>query len=394
MKRIHLLRAGSHTDNAGRKHDFSAAVLGDVAASYDPALHEAPLVVGHPAANRPAYGLVASLSAEPDGLYAEPTRVDPEFAELVKTGRFPKISASLYPPDNPSNPTPGRWHLRHVGFLGAQPPAVKGLKPIEFAAGDDPAAAVDIEIDFAEGAGPRPHVFGGLARMLRGLREWIVSNHDVETADRLIGNHDIEALSAEEARMRKAAAAAMRASDYADPAADPAAGGCESEATETGGPEMGDKTTEQLQAELAEAKAENERLARAAGRASVDRDVADLAESTGNVTDAERPVIAAILAVLPDGEDAASADFAEGDDGAKLSPRAGALAVLKSIAGRAKNRAGKPPIAGEIAGADRGEPPVNLAETPLDAEAQRKIARIMRAENLTFGAALNKALGG
>lgn len=86
IKRIHLLRAGSHTDNASRKHDFSAAVLDDVAGSYDPALHEAPLVVGHTAANRPVYGLVASLSAGPDGLYATPKQVDPEFGELVKAG--------------------------------------------------------------------------------------------------------------------------------------------------------------------------------------------------------------------------------------------------------------------------------------------------------------------
>lgn len=383
MKRIHLLRAGSHTDNAGRKHDFSAAVLGDVAASYDPALHEAPLVVGHPAANRPAYGLVASLSAEPDGLYAEPTRVDPEFAELVKAGRFPKISASLYPPDNPSNPTPGRWHLRHVGFLGAQPPAVKGLKPVEFADGDDPAAAVDIEIDFAESAAPRGHAFGSIARVLRGLREWVIAERDVETADRLIGNHEIEALNREERRLNKDAAAA---SNYADP-------GNERPSVE-GDPEMGEKTPEQLQAELAEARAENERLAKAADRASVDKDVADLAESTGNVTDAERPVIAAILAALPGGDDAASADFAEGDDGAKLSPRAGALAVLKNIAARGGNRVAKPPIVGEIAGAGRGEPSVNLAENPLDGEAQQKIARIMQTENLSFSEALNKALAG
>ncbi len=66
--------------------------------------------------------------------------------------------------------------------------------------------------------------------------------------------------------------------------------------------------------------------------------------------------------------------------------------MLKSIAARAKSRADKSPITGEIAAADRGEPPVNLAEAPLDAEAQQKVARIMRAENLTFGAALNKTL--
>ncbi|MFS2072756.1 hypothetical protein ACEN9D_28795 [Pseudomonas sp. CT11-2] len=31
---------------------------------------------------------------------------------------------------------PGVYYLRHVGFLGAQPPAVKGLRPIELAEGE------------------------------------------------------------------------------------------------------------------------------------------------------------------------------------------------------------------------------------------------------------------
>lgn len=74
-----------------------------------------------------------SLAAGDDGLNAEPHQVDPEFAEMVNAGRFKKISASFYTPDAPNNPVPGVYYLRHVGFLGAQPPAVKGLKQAEFA---------------------------------------------------------------------------------------------------------------------------------------------------------------------------------------------------------------------------------------------------------------------
>ncbi len=51
---------------------------------------------------------------------------------MVKAGRFKSRSASFYHPDNPNNPKPGVYYLRHVGFLGAQPPAVKGLKAVEF----------------------------------------------------------------------------------------------------------------------------------------------------------------------------------------------------------------------------------------------------------------------
>jgi hypothetical protein len=46
---------------------------------------------------------------------------------MVDNKQFKKRSASFYPPGHPSNPKPGNWYLRHVAFLGAQPPAIAGL---------------------------------------------------------------------------------------------------------------------------------------------------------------------------------------------------------------------------------------------------------------------------
>lgn len=133
---IEIFRAGRHVDDAGNTHDFSAADVAAMAAGYDPALREAPLTVGHPASNRPAYGWVRRLAAAAGVLTMNPHQVEPAFAEMVQSGRFKKRSASFYAPASPSNPTPGRWYLRHVAFLGAQPPAVAGLKDIQFSAGD------------------------------------------------------------------------------------------------------------------------------------------------------------------------------------------------------------------------------------------------------------------
>ena len=75
---------------------------------------------------------------------ADPEKVEPNFAEMVNDGRFPKISSSFWPPNHPSNPKPGVWYLRHVGFLGAAAPAVKGLKPASFS--DEAADLVTIEV--------------------------------------------------------------------------------------------------------------------------------------------------------------------------------------------------------------------------------------------------------
>lgn len=144
---IEIFRAGRQVDDAGNTHDFSAADVLSMANGYNPALREAPLTVGHPASNLPAYGWVKGLSAVSDVLVMSPHQVDPQFAEMVSAGRFKKRSASFYPPSSPNNPTPGRWYLRHVAFLGAQPPAVAGLKDIQFSEGD-----ADGAISFSETA--------------------------------------------------------------------------------------------------------------------------------------------------------------------------------------------------------------------------------------------------
>lgn len=147
MRRIHIFRAGRQTAMSGVSIDFSEADMAATAAAYDPAKHEAPIVVGHPATDDPAHGWVRALSASGADLFAEAHQVNPAFAELVQAGAYKKVSASFYPPQHPNNPTPGVYALRHVGYLGAQPPAVKGLKPTEFA---EDAECVEIELDFSE----------------------------------------------------------------------------------------------------------------------------------------------------------------------------------------------------------------------------------------------------
>lgn len=153
MKQIEIFRAGRHTDTRGVAHQFTPADLQAIAAGYAPARHEAPLVVGHPHTDAPAWGWVKALRAVGDRLIAIPDQVQAAFAEAVQSGAYKKVSAAFYAPGDAHNPTPGQWHLRHVGFLGAQPPAVKGLAGPAFAEGDTPER--DGVIAFAEPA-PEP----------------------------------------------------------------------------------------------------------------------------------------------------------------------------------------------------------------------------------------------
>lgn len=183
MQRIEIFRPGKHTSMSGETIGFTEQQLRDAAAAYDPSLHEAPIVVGHPREDGPAYGWVKSL-AYAETLTAEPDQVEPQFAELVQAGRFKKVSASFYRPDSPANPKPGVYYLRHVGFLGAQPPAIKGLKQIEFADGDCDV----VELAFGEIRG------GILQRLFRSLREKLIAEDGVEAADKVLPDWEIEHL--------------------------------------------------------------------------------------------------------------------------------------------------------------------------------------------------------
>ncbi|OSQ41664.1 hypothetical protein THS27_18300 [Thalassospira sp. MCCC 1A01428] len=182
VKRIHLFKTGTHTAMNGQTISFGESDLAASAAAYDPALHESPLVIGHPKTDAPAYGWVKSVEFENGELVAIPHQVNAEFAELVASHAYKKISASFYQPDQPGNPVPGKYYLRHVGFLGAQPPAVKGLRPIEFA--DDDSDFVTIEFGEIE---PRT-----IARLFRSLRDLLIEKFGQEDADKALPGWDTD----------------------------------------------------------------------------------------------------------------------------------------------------------------------------------------------------------
>ncbi len=120
--RIVVFKTGEHTDSRGDTKTWTAGDLDRIAAGYDPKLHEAPVVIGHPKANAPAYGWVEGLKREGTELIATIKPTVESFKDWLKAGLFKKRSISLYADGT----------LRHIGFLGAQPPAVKGLPDFAF----------------------------------------------------------------------------------------------------------------------------------------------------------------------------------------------------------------------------------------------------------------------
>lgn len=180
---VEIFKGGKQVDSSGTEHDGDA-IIDRAVSSFNAGEHEPPLVVGHPKDNAPAFGWARELKKEAmDGtnvLLAKFGDVVPEFEQLVQAGRYKKRSAAFYPD--------GR--LRHVGFLGAVPPAVGGLADLNFQ--DEEQEPVSFEF--------YDHKLGILGRMFSRFREWIIEKEGVEAADRIIPDYDIDFLKEEASR--------------------------------------------------------------------------------------------------------------------------------------------------------------------------------------------------
>ncbi len=140
---IEVFRAGKFVAMGGSEQTISEVNLRDIASGYDRDLSPAPVVIGHPATDTPAFGWVEHLYVEGGILKATLEETSVEFASLVKEGRYKRVSIALFLPNSPNNPKPGNFYLKHVGFLGAASPAVPGLKPVKFVGGSSEILTLD-----------------------------------------------------------------------------------------------------------------------------------------------------------------------------------------------------------------------------------------------------------
>lgn len=314
---LQVFRPGRHTAMSGQTLAFGEADLAATAAAYDPAKHEAPIVVGHPRHDGPAYGWIKGLRVADGSLEAEHQQVDPAFAELVAAGRYKKISASFYAPDSPSNPVPGVYYLRHIGFLGAQPPAVKGLRTPSFSEGEPGVVEFGDAWDEATGA-----------RLWRNLREWLLAKFDAPTADQVVPQYEVASLerAANEEINRE-----MGLGPDGQPAADagdtapPGTVAC-SEFNHPAETSVNPQEAAALQAENARLKAEldaQRKAQRDQRRAAAHAEHTAFAEQLVGVPESRRPLVVALLDHLADQD--APLQYGEG---AERKPLAGELREL------------------------------------------------------------------
>ncbi|WP_319414409.1 peptidase [uncultured Cohaesibacter sp.] len=356
MKTFEIFRSGTHTTSKGQTLSFSQGDLDAIASGYNAETHQAPIVIGHPKQDAPAYGWVKSVSVRGDRLVVEPDQLNAEFADLVKDGAFKKVSAAFYAPKSAGNPTPGQYHLRHVGFLGAQPPAVKGLKPVEFDEGDA------IIIEFAEGdlAFRNAWAFENLAGLFRRLRDYFIETTDLDTADKLLPDWQIGSLEQGAADLRAEGRNKEVAPAFSEPQTEP------KDDDMSGADEARQAALDVREAELKEREAKQAaretEFSEAEQKRQSDEDAAFVADivKAGRLPIGLQATATALFAELGDEE----ITFSEGDAEVKSSPRTAFKEILEKL-----------PVAmstGEIAtgdGPDFSDP--DYVTTAIEAEIKR-----------------------
>lgn len=119
---IEIFKSGSTKDSHGNDHLFTVKDLDEVVANFE--LNDPPpYVIGHPENNAPVFGRVQAIKRDDLSLWVKGAQIDPQFDVLVGKGFYRNRSVRIIQ-------TAKGWQLDHVGFLGATPPAIQGLKAI------------------------------------------------------------------------------------------------------------------------------------------------------------------------------------------------------------------------------------------------------------------------
>ena len=183
-RKVEVFRPGTFRAMNGQEYAFTEADVAAMASGYDPEAAPAPVVVGHPKHDDPAFGWAKAFSVNEAGtLVAELDMLAPAFVEAVAEGRYRKVSMKFFAPDAPNNPVPGSYYPRHIGFLGGAAPAVSGLAPAEFADnGDDPL----IEVAFS-----LPEIAESSGSIFRRIREFFIEKYGLDAADQAVPEYHI-----------------------------------------------------------------------------------------------------------------------------------------------------------------------------------------------------------
>lgn len=295
---IAVFRAGDHVDSTGKACSFTTADLDQMAANV--ALSAPPAVLGHPKHNDPAYAWGRQVKRDGDTLFMKFEDILPAFEAGVDSGAYRNRSVSVV------KDAQHGWRIRHVGWLGAVPPAIDGLQPLDYSA-DEAALEFSAEIS----AGTVSYALSDVSALLRGLRDYVISTAGLDQANAVLPAWRIDSI----------ADAATRIGDAANQTTNPftAPAGAETMLTQADLDRTAAETEARVRAEFAAAQATQAAEFTAAtalnNRLLAERRAERIAtqingwKAAGNLLPAEEAGLAEFMAALEAGQ-AATFEFA------------------------------------------------------------------------------------
>lgn len=181
---VDAFRPGVHIDASGKCREWTETDCKTIADNYNkvaspdnPDRRIAPVVIGHPQTDSPAYGWIDQARFTAGKLQLKLTQLNDQFVKMLKDGAYKARSISLYPD----------LSIRHLGFLGGAQPAVAGLGPFKF---NDSSDVITIQFE-EQDMGVDKQEFEELKRensffkkLFNRFKVEVVANHAEEDEDK------------------------------------------------------------------------------------------------------------------------------------------------------------------------------------------------------------------
>lgn len=184
-KKIHFLRPGKFTDHNGKEVEIKDTTLAEIIEAtkgFNYQNDEFPLCIGHPQTDSPAFGYVNKNEVLIDGDFlaaeVDDEKLNPDFLTMLKDKLYSTVSVALRKDKS----------IKHLGFLGATPPAVTGLPSFAFAEED---GDFDVELSEYEVSS---WYFKNLQTLFRGIKNNLIETDGLEKANGILPDYLIDEL--------------------------------------------------------------------------------------------------------------------------------------------------------------------------------------------------------
>jgi hypothetical protein len=179
---IEMFRTGKHPGTGAlADHTFTSADLDQIVANFS-ADNPIPHAITHKRLYSPfAFAQGVAMKREGDSIWVKSDQVNPDFQKLVDSGALYERSVEL-----DFDEVKG-WFMIRITWLGAEPPAVEGLAPVQMSGTSDQVTRFSLDWSDVRQAWT-------VAKLFQRIRDWLIAQHGVKQADEIIDDWDVQDL--------------------------------------------------------------------------------------------------------------------------------------------------------------------------------------------------------